>query len=68
MGTTRICNIEIIQRFQSEVLRIIISALWYVTNETLHHDLSVQNVRDEIKYSYKSTGIYKTTLLLLDRL
>jgi len=38
-------NIEIIQRFQSKCLRIIV----YVTNDTLHHDLNVPYVRDEMK-------------------
>jgi len=39
-------NIEIIQRFQNKYLRIIVNAPWYVT---LHHDLNVPCVRDEIK-------------------
>jgi len=30
-------------------LRIIVNAPWYVTNGTLHHDLNVPYVRDEIK-------------------
>jgi len=33
------------------VLRIIVNAPWYVTNDTLHHDLNVPYVRDEIKKS-----------------
>jgi len=39
---------EIIQRFQSKYFRIILNAPWYVTNDTLHHDLNVPYVRDEI--------------------
>jgi len=42
-------NIEIIQRFQNKYLRIIVNAPWYVTNNTLHHDLNVPYVRDEIR-------------------
>jgi len=42
-------NTEIIQRFQNKYLRIIVNAPWYVTNDTLHHDLNVPCVRDEIK-------------------
>jgi len=34
-------NVEIIQRFQNKYLRIIVNAPWYVTNDTLHHDLNV---------------------------
>jgi hypothetical protein len=32
-------NIEIIQRYQSKLLRLITNAQWYVTNRTLHSDL-----------------------------
>jgi len=38
-----------IPRFQNKYLRIIVNAAWYVTNDTLHHDLNVPYVRDEIK-------------------
>jgi len=40
---------EIIQRFQNEYLRIIVNAPCYVSNDTLHHDLNVSYVTDEIK-------------------
>jgi len=40
---------EILQRFQNRYLRIIVNAPCYVTNDTLHHDLNVPHVRDEIK-------------------
>jgi len=40
---------EIIQRLQNKYLRIIVNVLWYVINDTLHHDLNVPYVRDEIK-------------------
>jgi len=40
---------EIIQRLQNKYLRIIVNASRYVTNNTLHHDLNVLYVRDEIK-------------------
>jgi len=33
-------NIEILQRFQNIIHRIIVDAPWYVTNDTLHHDLN----------------------------
>jgi len=42
-------NIEILQRFQNKILRIIVDAPWYVTNDTLHQDLNVPYVRDKIK-------------------
>ena len=48
-GTASNSNIEILQRFQSKILRIIVDAPWYVTNETLHHDLKVPYVKDEVR-------------------
>jgi len=48
-GTAFNSNIEIIQRFQNRYLRIIVNAPWYVTNDTLHLDLNISYVRDEIK-------------------
>jgi len=45
-GRTSNSNIEILQRFQNIILRIIVDAPWYVTNDSLHQDL---NVRDEIR-------------------
>jgi len=38
-------NVEILQRFQNKYLRIIVN----VINDTLHHDLNVSYLRDEIK-------------------
>ena len=34
-------NVNIIQRFQSKTLRPIAGAPWYVSNQTLHADLSI---------------------------
>jgi len=42
-------NMETLQRFQNEYLRIIANAPCYVTTDTLHHDLNLSCVRDEIK-------------------
>jgi len=39
-------NMEILQRFQKKFR---INASWYVTNDTLHRDLNVPYIRDEIK-------------------
>jgi len=38
---------EILQTFEN--LTIIANAPWYVTNDTLHHDLNVPYVKDEIQ-------------------
>jgi len=44
-GTISHSNIEILQRFRNRYLGIIVNALWYVTNDTLHHDLNVPERR-----------------------
>jgi len=36
-----------LQRFQNKILRIIVDIPWYVTNDTLHHDLN--HVLDKIR-------------------
>ena len=47
-GTASNSNIEILQRFQSKTLRCLINAPWYVTNETIHRDLKIPTVKEEI--------------------
>jgi hypothetical protein len=41
-------NISIIQRSQSKILRMVVDALWYVSNATLHADLGISYVQDVI--------------------
>lgn len=56
-GTTSNSNIDIIQRFQSKVIRNILEAPWYVTNEVLHKDTCTSTVREEItsfSHSYQA--------------
>ena len=47
-GTASNSNIEILQQFQSETLRFLIDTPWYVTNETIHRDLKIPTVKEEI--------------------
>lgn len=47
-GTASNSNIEILQRYQSKTLRMIVDAPWYVTNETIHRDLFISRIKDEI--------------------
>lgn len=47
-GTSSDSNIEIIQRFQSKVIRSILQAPWYVSNNTLHKDTQIPFVKEEI--------------------
>ena len=56
-GTASNSNIEILQRFQSKTLRSLLNAPCYVTNETIHRDLKIPTVKDEIR---KSRSRYNT--------
>jgi len=47
-GSAAKSNIEILQRFQSKMLRIIINAPWFMTNEEIHKDLDIPYVNEEI--------------------
>lgn len=47
-GTASKSNIDILQRFQSKVLRKIANAPWYVSNQTLHRDFKIPYVSEEI--------------------
>jgi len=52
-------NIEIIQRYQSKILRILTNAPWYVTNHTLHSDLHIPHVREVFQ---ERIAIHRTTI------
>jgi hypothetical protein len=47
-GTTSNSNIEILERFQSKVLRLIVDAPWYVSNSIIRNDLRIPTVKEEI--------------------
>jgi hypothetical protein len=47
-GTTSNSNIEILERFQSKDLRLIVNAPWYVQNSVIRNDLQVPTVKEEI--------------------
>jgi hypothetical protein len=47
-GTTSNFNIEILERFQSKVLRLIVNSPWYVTNSVIRKDLRIPTVKKEI--------------------
>ena len=42
-------NLEILERFQLKVLRIIMDAPWYVPNAVMKRDLQVLTVRQEVQ-------------------
>jgi hypothetical protein len=43
-------NIEILERFQSEVLRMIVDAPWYIMNMVIQRDLQTSTVKEEIHH------------------
>lgn len=47
-GAAANTNVDILQRYQSKMLRTIADAPWYVTNEILHRDLKIPTVKELI--------------------
>jgi hypothetical protein len=47
-GTASTSNIEILERFQSKALLIIVDAPWYVPNNHIRRDLQMTSVKEEI--------------------
>ena len=54
-GTAAKSNLEILQRFQSKTLRQIANAPQCITNDTIHRDLQIPTIQEEIK---KYSGNY----------
>jgi hypothetical protein len=51
-GTASTSNFEILERFQSKALRIIVDAPWYVPNNHNRRDLQMTSDKEEIcRYS-----------------
>jgi hypothetical protein len=48
-GTASTANIEILERFQSKALRIIVDAPRYVPNNHIRRDLHMTSVKEEIR-------------------
>jgi hypothetical protein len=49
-GTASTSNIEIIERFQSKALHMIVDAPWYVPNTVIRRDLQIPAVKKEIRH------------------
>jgi hypothetical protein len=55
--TASISKMEILQRFQNRMLRVLVNARWYVPNGLIHSDLNVPAVREVItKLSVRYCG------------
>jgi hypothetical protein len=48
-GTASTSNIEILERFQSKALRVIVDAPWYVPNKVIRRELQTPTVKEEIR-------------------
>jgi hypothetical protein len=60
-GTASTSNIEILERFQSKALRIIVNAPWYVPNNHICRDLQMTSVKEEICCSSNQYSTHLTT-------
>jgi hypothetical protein len=49
-GTASTSNIQILERFQSKALRMIVDAPWYVPNALILRDLQIPSVKEEISH------------------
>jgi hypothetical protein len=49
-GTASASNIELLERFQSKFLRIVVDAPWYMPNTVIRRDLYTLTVKEEIRY------------------
>jgi hypothetical protein len=60
-GTASTSNIDILERFQSKALCMIIDALWYVPNTVIRRDLQIPTVKAEIRrYSSQCSALLST--------
>jgi hypothetical protein len=48
-GTASTSNIEILERFQSKALRMIVDAPWYLPNTVIRRDIQIPTVKEEIR-------------------
>jgi hypothetical protein len=48
-GTASTSNIEILERFQSKALRMIVDSPWYVPNMVIRRDLQIPTLKEEIR-------------------
>jgi hypothetical protein len=69
-GTASTSNIEILERFQSKALRMIVDAPWYVPYTHIRRDLQIPSVKEEIivyssHYSARLTARPNDILLTL---
>lgn len=59
-GSTKTSNLNLFQSFQSINLRLLTNSPWYVSNRTLHHDLSIPTIPVLASTHYKK--FHSTTI------
>lgn len=47
-GCSKPSNIKIIQTLQSKILILILNVPWYIINKTIHEDISISYIQEEI--------------------
>jgi hypothetical protein len=63
-GTASTSNIEILEHFQSKVLRMITDTSWYVLNTVIWKDLQIPTVKHEINHYSKRLSMHTNKLML----
>jgi hypothetical protein len=48
-GTASTSNVEILERFQSKALSMIVDTSWYVPNTVIRRDLQIPTVKEKIR-------------------
>jgi hypothetical protein len=60
-GTASTSNTQILERFQSKALRMIVDAPWYVPNKVIGRDLQIPTVKEEMRrYSSQYSALLST--------
>jgi hypothetical protein len=57
-GTASTSNTEILERFQSKALRMMMDAPWYVPNTVIRKDLQIPTVKHEINRYSKRLSVH----------
>jgi hypothetical protein len=63
LGCSKPSNTKILQTFQSKTLRKLANAPWYISNVTLHDNLRILHITEDIEHTRRTTkiGLHKTT-------
>jgi hypothetical protein len=65
-GTASTSNIEILGRFQSKALRVIVDAPWYVPDAVSRRDLQIPTVKGEIRRYSSQCSAYQISSVIVE--